>query len=311
MNILPTSKLNLGKLSIKDIWQINYYFLKAKIKFILANLRSEEPVFVYQMGKVASTSIVKALSETDFGKRIYHTHFLTKEGIDFFLTLKQKTYGDWQNIPAPSRYYIFQTIFLNQQLKKRNNNSKKKLKIITLVRDPIAINVSGFFHNQDLWLSDFSDEIVEDVEYHNKLKKRFIDEYPHEHPLTWFDRELKLVFGIDVFADSFPKSIGYKIYEGDSADVLLLKLESLDRCLSDAFKDFLNIDNFFLPKANTAREKVYSTLYKKFVANIQLPESYLKKMYNSKYIQHFYSESEINSFKAKWNKLSNQKSLII
>ena len=285
MNSILTSKpKKLDDFNLQQSLETKYYFIKAKIKFILANLLHEEPIFIYQMGRVGSVTIFETLTRADYSKRIYHSHFLTREGIDFFLNLKLETFGSWRNIPASTRYYTLQSLFLSQELKKRRNNSKnkKKLKVITLVRDPIATNISGFFHNKDLWLSDFnfSGELSDNTVEINNLKKRFLDEYPHEYPLTWFDRELKLAFNMDVFADSFPKSIGYKIYEGDFANVLLLKLESIDRCINNAFKDFMDIDVSPL-MANTSNKKVYSTLYKKFVAEIQLPETYIEKMYNS------------------------------
>jgi hypothetical protein len=103
-----------------------------------------------------------------------------------------------------------------------------------------------------------------------------------------------------VFSSDFPKSKGYKIYEGDKVDILLIRLENLNQCAREAFKDFLNIDNFTLINTNIGSEKDYAPIYKKFRDAIALPDSYIDEMYNSKYARHFYTEAEINKFRARW-----------
>lgn len=105
---------------------------------------------------------------------------------------------------------------------------------------------------------------------------------------------------IDVFSSEFPKSKGYEIYETKHADLLLLKLENLNNCASDAFKTFLDIDGFTLAKSNIGDNKAYRNIYRRFLESIVLPDSYIDKMYTSKYVRHFYSEKEIEAFKARW-----------
>ena len=122
----------------------------------------------------------------------------------------------------------------------------------------------------------------------------------HDSPLTFFDRELKIVFDIDVFASNFPKSKGYKIYEGEKADLLLIRLEDLNRCARDAFEDFLNIDKFTLESVNIGSQKKYALIYQKLKESIRLPDAYIDRMYQSKYMHHFYTTQEIQKFETKW-----------
>lgn len=139
---------------------------------------------------------------------------------------------------------------------------------------------------------------LEDIDV---LTKHFFEKYTdHDFPLKYFDIEFKGVLGMDIFASEFPKSKGYKIYEGEQFDVLLIKLEALNNCGRDAFKDFLNIDEFKLSNTNVGNEKKYSVLYKAFKDSVVLPESYINKMYLSKYMKHFYSEEEIMRFENRW-----------
>ena len=62
----------------------------------------------------------------------------------------------------------------------------------------------------------------------------------------------------------------------------------------------MNIDNFTVLKANASSDKEYSIIHKEFINFIALPDSYIERMYKSKYSRHFYSQEEINAFKAKW-----------
>jgi hypothetical protein len=130
----------------------------------------------------------------------------------------------------------------------------------------------------------------------------FLEKFDHDTPLVFFDREFKGVLGIDVFSSDFPKPKGYKIYEQELADVLLIRLENLDQCASKAFQEFLNVDGFTVIRKNIASEKAYYPIYRKFLESVLLPDSYIDEMYASKYARHFYSEQEIDAFRAKWHK---------
>jgi hypothetical protein len=130
----------------------------------------------------------------------------------------------------------------------------------------------------------------------------FFDRYEHEIHSFYFEREFKGILDIDLFGSEFPKDKGYKIYREKAAEVLLIKLEHLNRCAAVAFKEFLNIDNLSLVQENVGAQKDYAEAYRLFKDGIVFPEAYLDKMYLSKYARHFYSEAELEAFRAKWSK---------
>ncbi|CCQ70869.1 Capsular polysaccharide synthesis enzyme CpsE [Crocosphaera watsonii WH 0402] len=76
----------------------------------------------------------------------------------------------------------------------------------------------------------------------------------------------------------------------------------MQNCLQDAFSEFLGIDNFRLSNKNQAKQKTYFEVYSDFLNSIVLPQSYIDKMYSSKYMKHFYSQNEIDKFREKWSK---------
>ncbi|WP_019503556.1 putative capsular polysaccharide synthesis family protein [Pleurocapsa sp. PCC 7319] len=281
-----------------------YYSLKNYLNDFLVygfNLEhSREEIIVYQMGKVGSRTIVWSLKSLDLDLSIYHVHALSYEGIKRVEKVYRENFARTRII----HNHFLQSLYLRQRLDK--SKKKKKLKVVTLVREPIARNISKFFQNLHLLMNyDLQDKIntmkTEDIV--RELKQLFFEKFnSHYDFMYWFDRELKSVFELDVFAKSFSCSEGYKTYENEQIQLLLLRVEDLNNCAQKAFKEFLDLDDFNLVTANTGNNKEYKTIYQEFLKSINLPLSYMDKIYNSRYTKHFYSEEEIKRFRKKWQK---------
>lgn len=264
--------------------------LRLKIK---VDLQKKDAIIVCQMGKVGSSAILKSLKPLNLRKPIFHVHYLTHDAIDGI----EKNYA---NLSKPIPRHIYTSRILLNEIKKSVDGINKKFKIVTLVREPVARNISAFFQNIGLLFQDINYQDIESVKTEIFIES-FLHTYPHEVPLMWFDTQLKSVFGFDVFSSSFPKSKGYKIYKGEHPDILLLRLESINECSQEAFKEFLGIERFTLISDNSGSEKEYHDLYKNFKDSIKLPSDLIEKMYSSKYVQHFYSEEEIDKFRVRWS----------
>ncbi|MBD3289158.1 hypothetical protein GF337_10165 [candidate division KSB1 bacterium] len=277
----------------------NYYTAKAfqTFWFYSKSRWQKNPILIYQMGKVGSSTLQHSLNALNLNRAVYHIHTLTKENLDNLEKVLKNAFHLTHSVPghyARGRY-----------LRKRiNSDSSKKWTIITLVRDPIARNISSFFQDINHRFPEFNypqkartlkqDELV------TELIKLYFEKHDHEKPLWWFDKELKQTFGVDVYSTPFPKNHGYKVYNCKRAKVLLIRLENLDQCKKKAFREFLNIDNFELFNVNLAEQKGYSEIYHKFKSSICFPKSYIDKFYKSKLVKHFYTQKEIRDFELKW-----------
>ena len=295
-----------GKQIIKRLSSTNYQLAQAYYQFALGRRARHrtyrhDPILIYQMGKVGSTTIKRSLQALDLDAPIYHIHVLSQEGIDRIEGIYRRTWARGQH---PRPLHLWHSQFLRKQILRGMNNKRRK--VITLVRDPIARNISSFFEVLDLelefqyeqkasqmQLDHLVDELIEN------FWNRFIH---HERPLTWFDDELKAVFGIDVFATEFPHSRGFQIFSTDTVDVLLIRLEDLDRCARDAFNSFLGLDTFDLIPDNVGAEKYYAAGYRRFLEKIIFPDSYLETLYNSVYARHFYTPDELAAFETQWRR---------
>jgi hypothetical protein len=262
---------------------------------------SGQPIITYQMGKVGSSTVQASLVALDSNRPIYHVHFLNPKRVREIEQQRRK-YFRTEKFTLLRRPWLYE--FLYEQIQTENRHWK----IVTLIREPIARNMSTFFENLEVTKNPNSTKYVVKSDYYGfnievdikqvgPLIELFFDRLVHDRPLNYFNDEIKYVLGVDVFESAFPRDKGYMVYRDNKVDLVLIRLEDLDRCASKAFKDFLDIDDFTLVQTNMASKKVYAPLYKEFKRKIHFPEDYVNRMYESKYARHFYSDEEIDGFR--------------
>jgi hypothetical protein len=251
------------------------------------------PIVVYQMGKVGSKSIEESIRAHNIGAPICHSHLLNDlDRIEQGIKMSRRNPG--QTLVEVNH---------GRQLRKTLlGTDYVHCRVISLVRDPIARNISAFFEVITELIPDFpSESSTEEVDV-EQLISTFLTSYDHDTPLHWFDRQMQPVFGIDVFKHEFSNELGYQVYHSPNASLLVIKLEKVKKCVETAMKDFLHVENFVLGSANVTDNKPYGAVYKKFLDTIELPESYVDRMYDSRLVRHFYTEAEIDILRKRWIK---------
>lgn len=232
--------------------------------FFRRKLHTATPVFVFQMGKVASSSIYHSLN--NYPGAVGHGHSINRD--------------KWQ---AQCLYDWF-----------KEGNS---LNIISTIREPIGRNVSEFFQLYDKYTDSKYEKSLLTLE---QLKELFITNVDHDIPLTWFDKNIKDLFGIDVYASPFPSS-GHISFSRKNINLLIMRFDLDDSIKQELIRDFINFPEYKLKRENVSSNKIYYKTYKEFTNKVKLPENYIEKMCNSKYTRHFFPENEINTIKEKWS----------
>lgn len=238
-------------------------------------------ILVYSMGKVGSTSVYRSLRARLPHANIFHVHFLS----DYWLN---------ERLPNADAHF-HGNIKIGKRIRDfiaRHPN--RRLKIITLVREPVMRDLSGLFEN---WEAHF-DKDESDVS--TLLSK--MHAHSHEYSLNWFDTEFKNFTDFDIYNASFDKEKGYSIYNSEQADILCVRIEDLDRVASQAFYEFLGLRNFAVEHKNRADQKDRSHLYKLVRDQYVAEKEKLARLYSSKYVTHFYAQKEIEEFFRKWTK---------
>lgn len=121
-------------------------------------------------------------------------------------------------------------------------------------------------------------------------------------PLTWFDVEMREALGIDIYHYPFPREKGYTTIQAGNIELLIFKAELAQQIKEQVCADFLGLANFQLVKRNAARTTPYSTTYTRFIQNAPLPSSYVETMCQSKYMQHFYTDEEMQQVRDRWTR---------
>jgi hypothetical protein len=288
----------LKALLIDNLLSKNYALATLSSEFwFRRQLRGKSSLLIYQMGKVGSTTLLDTLRPILSQSQLYHIHVLSDAGIR---QEDQHYYGGpptlFSKSHLPATKHLFESKFLRKQMARGLAGTK----IITLCRDPVEREVSAFFQEhlpderfrQRLGAPAQVPGVVEDFWRGNAF----------EFALNWFDRELKAVFAFDVYAHPFPHEQGYGIYEPNGVGILVIKLEALNTCFRPALREFLGVDVPALKQANVTKAKGYQDLQTAFLKALTFSPEFLDEVYNSKYATHFYTATERQAFRARWEK---------
>ncbi|MFX0070554.1 MAG: putative capsular polysaccharide synthesis family protein [Candidatus Hermodarchaeota archaeon] len=263
----------------------------------LQNFNVTPPIIIYQVGKVGSTTVYKSLKNARLRNPVYHLHFLSDEGIksaeEYHLGLERPV------IPNHIR--------LSKLLRKKMDKTKGvKWKIITLVRDPIGRDISNLFESIEHFYPNLVNEsgnvkINEAIEF---LLEMFSDfDESTDYTARWFDTEINAFFDIDVYTYPFNHQKGFTIIRDKNVEIVIIRLEDLNRNFNEALTQFLNLDKpIEMCKAGIREEAVHAAAYKHIREEITIPRSVCNKIYSSKYARHFYDDNMRNKHIQKWSK---------
>lgn len=281
-----------------------YFRLRARRRFWAAVREGRPVVFVHQMGKVGSLSVLRELKRKRewVGRTpvFYHTHYLSEGGIRYLREIQEAGHGGWRAVPPGSRRHIGESRGLSDALRS-GVLDRVGCRVVSLVRDPVAVDLSGFFHNVAWWPAGLR-EACERREpgWREALLAHFLERFPHDIPLRWFDGEMAAVFGIDVYGSGFPRELGYRVYERGRVQLMVLKLEMLGVVGGEAFRQFMGIEDFAPRRENAASAKPQGEIYEEFLSGLVLPGDYLDRMYGARHSRHFYGEGEIRALRGRW-----------
>lgn len=228
---------------------------------------------VYTMGKVGSSTVSTSLKAA--GLNCLDIHFLAPDRIVTALEAHMNN-DDLREIP---RHFV-DSIHAYNAVRKQ-----ERVKLITLVREPVARNISAVFQNLPKKLEGDEAAILERLA-----------NYPTRSPDFWFENDFIPTSGVDVFADEVAADLDREAdhfrFERGNLDVLVLKLEADDARKSEILSDFLGA-RIALERANEAARKWYYNAYKSIVADPgAIRARFVEDCAALKYFKVFYSERE-------------------
>lgn len=261
-------------------------------------LQQDDFVLIYQMGKVGSSSVEASLEKIDVPNWHLHSFDDNEEFLIYKNTDDVNCFFDWHIRGAYK-------ILLGHRL--RILQKRDYLKIITLVRDPIATVVSRFFNDIHIQFIEakkngsIHGSLKDTMEY---LVEAFETQIDFEFFTHWYDRELQKNFDIDIFSYIHSPNQDFWRIEQSGRDVLLVKCEAL-KDISSELGHFLEVPIFNLINCNIGENKWYSELYQHFLKIYSFEKLFF--LYDTPLYKTLYSSKEIKQFKAKWKSKNGSK----
>lgn len=288
------------------------YFMNRRCAEYAATLQNnKEPLLVFQMGKVGSSSIVGSLAANLANHEVFQIHFLSDDWVTRVVD-QYRAASEVTGRPSIDNH-VLASRYLSRRFKRRHTG--ERLHIISLVRDPVARNISAFFQAFPVYMAKA--KTTDDAEgvrgiKTDELVRLFQEDFGedrHAVPSTWFQTHLQPAFNIDVFATPFDHDKHYQIIENEHARLLLLRAEDLDTSLIPAVREFMGVELPLVAHKNSADDKQYAGTYRAFKDELRLAESYVYGLYNTPFMRHFYTPEEVTSFKNSWlDKQADRKS---
>ncbi len=251
-------------------------------------------ILVYQMGKVGSRTVYRTLISLGLPNPIYHVHWLSPAGIE-------AERARYRQAGARMDRHLRESRSLCRQIERQ---AEREWWIITLVRDPIARRVSELF--EQIWMfhpewltrdgTPRADAALAELEASFASYDARSDKCH-----TWFESELKQVFGVDIFDHTFDREAGHGLIERGQVRLLVLRLEDLD-CNAGMIGHFVRHSGpVMLIKANIAENKHYAEAYRAVNAAFRLPPPLCRQIYGTRYAETFYTPEMRAAFVQRWS----------
>ncbi|MGH7443871.1 MAG: putative capsular polysaccharide synthesis family protein [Longimicrobiales bacterium] len=219
---------------------------------------------------------------------VFKTHRMNPERIASYYRERRRL-GEVE----PYRYVDDLGLALHDEIIRRHI----PVRIVTLVREPIARNVSAYFHILEvLWQRSDAYSALSTEE----LTRGFLERGRHIVPLEWFDQEFRPVTDLDVYSTPFPAAAGCLRLRAGPHDVLVLRADLDDAAKAQRLAEWLGLEDFELMRMNEAGRKHYAGTYAAAIRQMRLPPSYVDEMLESRYARHFFSAAELMQLRAQW-----------
>lgn len=259
------------------------------------------------MGKVGSQTVYVSLKALDLPNPIYHLHFLSRTRLavvqqDIERLRRKKTGSSFVNRLRGQvvHHHYLTSMAVRRRLAAKND---EQIILISLIRDPIARRVSGFF--ETMWM--FHPELIDNEgnincpEARSGLIALLSTEAEQVDKADWFKKELQSVFDIDAYAYPFIQDAGYGVIEQGGIKLLLLTLEQLAEN-TGVLRRFLDYKGEVrLISSNRASSKRSGDAYAQILETLKLPTDVSDKFYNLQLARHFYDVSTRERFKERWS----------
>ena len=266
------------------------YRIRERVR--LRGIINRTPTFVYQMGKVGSSTVAKSLDRLPGSDPVVHLHQLSPDKVQRSIEALRRNPGYLHE------HVVTSSVLVSKQL----DWGCFPCRIITLTREPVGRAVSFAFQDWKRQLPEVSDlQNLEVDRMIDLVMEKLQPDAFHADPGQWFERELKSVFGIDVMSVPYDFEQGYVTISQGPVDVLVLRMEDLNRAMEAGLAALFDMpeQDIEMKRSNVGQKKKYADLLAEVKERLILPLSTSERIWNTDYAKHFYGP-DIDRLRKKW-----------
>lgn len=195
-------------------------------------------------------------------------------------------------------------------------NIKNKVKLVTAIREPISQNISAMYEQITSFITCERKWIIDLIENEwlkyggdiNEVFQIWLNNYgssnidnnkPSTLDIECFFNSYKENI-LDLSAYPFDKEKGYTIIKEGNIEVFAYQLERMNDVVNEMSNWIGQTPFNEWVKGNEASSKWIANSYRQALKEINFSQEYFDHSYNEHWIQHFYSQEDIEKFKERW-----------
>ena len=247
------------------------------------------PVIAYGHPKTATTSTQAALRDVP-GIRAFHAHVL------------RPTHFTWRrnNLVPPCPSGVCPEDSPHQWALARAMAGPRTVRLVTLVRDPVAVQVSWFFFGLQRWLESRR-KIEPDSIEPDRLRDVFFGRFPRDGVLNWFQEEWCPLTGVPLAELQRVRRDGFAAVDFGPHRACVMHAHASDEEKQAWLDDWLDLPSGSVrfPRANVAKPRP-DEASRTIMAAVGADHELLDRAYGSDYARTFFRPDTIDAWRARW-----------
>lgn len=285
--------MTLASAFIRDPFRTARFLRKSRREATDVHRAADAPgglVVSYGHPKTATTSAARAIDAVP-GRRAFHAHVLRPVHFTWIRNnLVPPTPAGICPEDGPAQWALADALAAD-----------RPVRLVTLVRDPVAVQISWFFFGLQRWLGSTRPVDPTSVPFEDLLAL-FHGDFPRDGVLNWFDEEWCVITGrstdsLGDVRDGRPARVGFGIHEA-----CVLSAEWSDDLKAAALDDFLGLPSGSIrfPRENRSSDRRGADVYTRLKAAIGGDRDHLDRVYDSPFSRTFFSDETIDGFRRRW-----------
>jgi hypothetical protein len=247
---------------------------------------SDRIVLTLTHGKVGSTTVHKAVRKLP-GYQSFQNHFISEQGV-----AEARRQHPEEHPPV----HLLQGEAIRRELLA---DPERPIKLITLMRDPVARALSNLFQHPAIFHTDGGIRELPLEAIMTTAREQILCSLAFTE--QWFDHELSALLGYDFFSRGFEGDDGFQTVREGRFELLAGKLESLSSNGAGCIGRFLDLGcDLPIPVSHARSATGEAAVYDQLKRSFKLPGDLLDEVYSSRACRHFYTPEELARFRKLW-----------